>query len=534
MQKPIPSSTSLPIRITLGVVLSWFLSEVEYPGKIDDDGSLEWCAFTVIVVAAPTLGTVAIKGSDRFVGTLLGGIVSIAVCELSPGFGWLMVITAALSFLSVWAADVLNKDYSMKLFVLTFVMIAIGSKTVPTRDIIGVALSRTIGILAGGLLVVLLTLLVWPEAGTTNAVQELRSAVEALLRLQEDVWENGLMSTGWHMLGTNKGFKLKLDEDYMDAFASTVSAESGPSGGADAVEGSSSSGSIHRRLMSIPQGEFAGAGKLPLNTVEDMDEMEDRQDKMIDEVLACLARSEAFAKDNASEIYAGTIRGWPVFLPGADLRWARLGWRLPAAELSSVGNTIRKVVRLYWTLLRNFQEGFDEELMLAVSAAYPPQMLNTLRDGAEGVVEAILEAFPEPGRLKPTREKVRLEPLVGFSSAVKGLVGIGAEQRRNLCRLLQGMGGRGDGQQRHGRGLEHLKSMHGRGEESQPQPPAEHISAGLGPVPPRFPDTEKGHLAKVRWHSFLFQLEKLLAAFVELHEDVDDLLCRLPGCTAAI
>jgi hypothetical protein len=50
--------SAVALRTTLGVVLCWTFSAIIGSGTPDDEGkSLEWCAYTIIVVAAPTLGS---------------------------------------------------------------------------------------------------------------------------------------------------------------------------------------------------------------------------------------------------------------------------------------------------------------------------------------------------------------------------------------------------------------------------------------------------------------------------------------------
>lgn len=45
------------------------------------------------------------------------------------------------------------------------------------------------------------------------------------------------------------------------------------------------------------------------NTVEDMEEMESRQELVIDRIMSSLTEAENLAAESASEMYAGSIRG---------------------------------------------------------------------------------------------------------------------------------------------------------------------------------------------------------------------------------
>lgn len=45
-----------------------------------------------------------------------------------------------------------------------------------------------------------------------------------------------------------------------------------------------------------------------------------------------------------------------------------------------------------------------------------------------------------------------------------------------------------------------------------------------------FPDTPEGYVSMVRWYSFQFLLEELSEEMKELHENLSDLLPKLPDC----
>lgn len=45
-----------------------------------------------------------------------------------------------------------------------------------------------------------------------------------------------------------------------------------------------------------------------------------------------------------------------------------------------------------------------------------------------------------------------------------------------------------------------------------------------------FPDTAEGYVSMVRWYSFQFLLEELCEEMKELHENLCDLLPKLPDC----
>jgi len=642
-----PVSTSLPVRVTLGVLLSWAVAELRAPGQGPEGRTLEWCAFTIIVLASPTLGSVASKGLDRTVGTALGGLLCVALCFLTLDSAILTAASFFVAVAAVYFADAFKKDYSAKLFVLTFLIIAIGAEASTHGQIVQLALLRVQGIVEGVVIVNLLTVLLWPQAASTQAVASIREALASLEQLQDNVWENGAISAGWGQLAANSAFKLRVDEAYLDDFlpaglldktdkAEAVPGDDSGVGAEQTAELSARRASLLTRLMTLQKGAFQGMGQLPLNTLEDMEEMERRQELVIDSILASLAKAEASAAESPAEIYVGSLRGWPIFLPGLSFRWAQLGWRVPTAELKALAASIRKVTRVYWSMQRAFQEGFDEQMMRAVAQRYPTHMLTTLQDHSAAVLQDMVAVFPEPGKLIPQDTQTKVEALLELCTDIKACEALASERQAAELRHLLSALGRGaqpaatlerklqrletlarervepggaeaeapaapgtaapttqagensrtsldevlgmardmsrqnllevarDGAPRAQPGLAKLRMTsltrvmgnalrskmqafvsdywsgnttnqeevdgEAEGEESAFPAPEARSSRGKGPaVLSTFPDTREGHICKVRWYSFLFLLEQLAVALVEMHERVDAFVGRLPA-----
>ena len=57
---------------------------------------------------------VASKGVDRALGTMVGGLISLSLCVRTLNVAWLAAVTFVVAFGCVIAAELLNKDYSMK------------------------------------------------------------------------------------------------------------------------------------------------------------------------------------------------------------------------------------------------------------------------------------------------------------------------------------------------------------------------------------------------------------------------------------
>jgi hypothetical protein len=66
--------------------------------------------------------------------------------------------------------------------------------------------------------VTVLTILLWPQAASTQAVTSIREALTALEGLQAGVWENGAIASGWAQLAANTNFTLRVNDSYLDEF----------------------------------------------------------------------------------------------------------------------------------------------------------------------------------------------------------------------------------------------------------------------------------------------------------------------------
>jgi hypothetical protein len=69
-------------------------------------------------------------------------------------------------------------------------------------------------------------------------------------------------------------------------------------------------------------------------------------------------------------------------LPGC--LWCQCGgWRLPEKRLQKVGNSVRRVARLLWTLHITFADGFDENMVSVLAHQYPhalfPQLIGSCK-----------------------------------------------------------------------------------------------------------------------------------------------------------
>ena len=246
---------------------------------------------------------------------MLGGVVAVVICVALRASGvsstmdtvYLSIATGAIAAVSVIAADAFNKDYSMKLFLITYLMIALGAENLDhIAGVASFAVMRTKGVVEGGLMVAILTVAMRPEAASVNAINQMGVALRALQELQENVWENGAVSTGWSLLSANRAFKLRVMETYIAPNGSLLDGQ-----GNDPLDGPEGMSGISplQRLLTVPRGEFDGMGGLPLNTEDDMEEMEGRLEQIVDVIRAGLVKAESLAREGASEIYIGQLWG---------------------------------------------------------------------------------------------------------------------------------------------------------------------------------------------------------------------------------
>ncbi len=67
------------------------------------------------------------------------------------------------------------------------------------------------------------------------------------------------------------------------------------------------------------------------------------------------------------EIYVHHLWGHYFFLPGLPFLPSKR-WHLPFKDVKALLLTIRHISRLLWTLLLDFQEGFDENMEVGAFA----------------------------------------------------------------------------------------------------------------------------------------------------------------------
>lgn len=83
-------------------------------------------------------------------------------------------------------------------------------------------------------------------------------------------------------------------------------------------------------------------------------------EKLFSELYTLLARVEDSLSQTKGEIYIWHGYGRYIFMPGVHWFPVKGRWAVPQAEMKQLILCLRRVARMLWTLLLDFQEGFDE------------------------------------------------------------------------------------------------------------------------------------------------------------------------------
>lgn len=83
-------------------------------------------------------------------------------------------------------------------------------------------------------------------------------------------------------------------------------------------------------------------------------------EKMFSELYSLLARVEDSLSQTKGEIYIWHGYGHYIFIPGVHWFPVKGRWAVPQTHMKQLITCLRRVARMLWTLLLDFQEGFDE------------------------------------------------------------------------------------------------------------------------------------------------------------------------------
>ncbi|WPT13713.1 hypothetical protein PSENEW3_00001552 [Picochlorum sp. SENEW3] len=197
-----PEHLRRSLRLVLGVTLPCLVGfgvvgpeHLVYSDEIK--GACKWAAITAAIVAHPLLGELSQVGTERLVGTVLGGSVGYVVHQLGLHVfgevtdGIFMSLSAGLlAGLSVIYGKKWKLNTSAKLFVITLLLITFAAET--GKDVELFAIARVSGILLGVLIMLLLSVVIFPKSATVESLHNMDDALENILYLIKGVWKQYL------------------------------------------------------------------------------------------------------------------------------------------------------------------------------------------------------------------------------------------------------------------------------------------------------------------------------------------------------
>ncbi|GFR45688.1 hypothetical protein Agub_g7103 [Astrephomene gubernaculifera] len=393
--------------------------------------SCNWAAITCIVVTAPLIGKVAQVAFDRLLGTLVGGLIGY-MC-FTTGFHLFGVFGAGIFIslmagLVVWLSTFLASRRPLEQLVrfvqLTYIIVAFGAK--PDKGAFLLALMRIGGIFAGGLFSVLLAVVVLPRSASVECLREMRKALQALHELNKEVWALSGVTGG--TLTNRRNFRKHHRHGYSALHLNRAGAEGGGgTGGIDSSSNNSSSNSLAAASAGLRtiaseslivgqqsngrgggrRSDNGGGGGVPRNdfSVDHLDLLapprdeelhyhEARIEEIFSAVYSSLGRVDENLAQTKGEIYVWHFWGRYFFVPG--VHWFPLSgrWQVPRQDLEDLATCLRRVARMLWTLLLDFEEGFGAEMEAVLQLYYPKQLLSELANYQGRAIKDLLEAFP--------------------------------------------------------------------------------------------------------------------------------------------
>ncbi|KAG2489868.1 hypothetical protein HYH03_011670 [Edaphochlamys debaryana] len=390
----------------LGHCLQW--SPEQHTLADNFQKSCNWAAITCIVVTAPLIGKVAQVAFDRLLGTLVGG--GVAYIAFTIGYH-LFSHRAAGVFISCGAATTVvattylaykkSMDQLARFVQLTYVIVAYGAK--PEKGAFLLALMRVGGIFAGGLFGVLLAVAVLPRSASIEALREMRKALRELHDLNREVWSMG------GMLGEKHG-QHHFRKHHRHGYSGMLGGRrQGAAGGAppspwgsspDLVHSASDPGLAPRKpgLRAGGAGELSSEALDLLAVVADRDEELDKREAAIERLFTALygtlGRVDEHLGQIKGEVYVWHCWGHYFFLPGVHWWPVRGRWQVPKHDLEQMATCLRRVARMLWTLLLDFEEGFGSEMEDVLRLCYPKQLLSELATYQSAAILDLLKAFP--------------------------------------------------------------------------------------------------------------------------------------------
>ncbi|EFJ48876.1 hypothetical protein VOLCADRAFT_90583 [Volvox carteri f. nagariensis] len=306
------------------------------------------------------------------------------------------------------------------------------------------ALLRVGGIFAGGLLSVLLAVVVLPRSASIDCLLEMKKALKALYDLNQEVWTlSGVTGQNVGRRSSRKPHRHGYSalHQRLDAAArARGSAPILPTNGSDTASfaaAAATAAAMHpsasdpalctraqQQQQDLRRGGAGGCGSadsltsfngvgggggglrkglsdtstnqldLLVQHDEERDSREAAVEKLFTAVYTALGRVDEHLAQTRGEIYIWHFWGRYFFLPGVHWFPVRGRWQVPKKDLEGLATCVRRVARMLWTLLLDFEEGFGSEMEAVLRLYYPKQLLSELADYQARAILDLLRAFP--------------------------------------------------------------------------------------------------------------------------------------------
>eukprot|EP00798_Chlamydomonas_sp_ICE-L_P030402 gene30402-35407_t len=350
-----------------------------------------WAAITCVVVSSPLIGKVAEVSVLRVIGTALGAFVSFSFFTLginTMSYYWTSNLIALASPLivvpSIYMAFKTSLDQLAKFLMLTYVIVGY-SATPGNSSALQLAIVRTVGIISGGLLSLVLAVIILPRSASIESCRELKTALKMLAQLNSAVWQQS-------SIPASEGLRKKgRSYDTLSMLGSLREL---------AGDSEADSGSLKTTKVAHVEALFA-------RLYSSLDKIE--------EMMPC----------TKGEIYIHHLWGRYFFLPGIYF-WPAGRWHLPCEEMTALITIMRRVARLLWTLLLDFDEGFDEAMKGCLQSNYPKHLMAELYCYTQRSLNDLHSTFPN-------QRLINIDNLLNLGQVVDCLIQISDSQNQRAA-----------------------------------------------------------------------------------------------------
>ncbi|BDA46481.1 hypothetical protein COCOBI_08-5740 [Coccomyxa sp. Obi] len=555
------------LRLALGVVIfgaitAVLLHKAEHTTGSESQTYLQWSlgclwgAITVIVINSPVLGKCALSSLERIIGTTIGGWIGYAFyLEMNLHNRVLLpIVSLVYAFAAAVVGFVFNVAGAANLSTITLLSVLWAAPNSAALPLVGVRIGC---IIAAIFVITLLSIFIYPQVASEQAIDSLRRAMVALSNLNHAVWKEieeicsehhemlkkhhdpaACGTAGLHRLESTVGVRAKAAKD-IGASPVPSSLPKRPAGHvteAEAEARKSSSWSPfafmgRRRRARVRRKQALEA---QMGVLKEESGKERSMCAMLAEVRACLAEVPEHMRWALNEVYLGSFFGRRWYLPNTSLytRYLdRASWHMPEKAINQVVMRLHHCMRLLYTIHFTFKEGFRDEVMLAMDHLLPVKILIDLAATAFPIMEDLTRHLPEPGKPGPNPDANTTEHLAKLKIIVRDLVALSKCSFSQKVRLTM-LGARAEGSRR----IEEMLSLFPEKDWGADSPPEQ------APPPIRwcttcpnthelflFPDTPAGYLAQMRWYSFHFLMEALVDTYEKLHTSLSITSQLLPG-----